>query len=128
MEMEATIRFDREIDPSKHYVSPGGYEMTFNNGKTVQFDFMDSAGSICTDKPTNMLFEAWTLDTGCFPESKFLETFTGSVTEIKEFFVYTGEANEPEIYPVELISLRLLNDNAEEITVDDSLLGNIWDK
>ena len=128
MKMEATVRFDREIDPSKHYISPGGYEMTFSNGKTVQFDFMDYECAICVDNPTNILFETSTLDTGCFPDAKFLETFTGSVTDILEFYVYTGEDNEPEIYPVELLSLRLFNNNDEEIKVDDSLLGNIWDE
>lgn len=128
MRMEATVRFDREIDPGKHYISPGGYEMSFSNGKTVQFDFMEYAGSICVDEPTNMLFECKSLDVDCFPDAKFLTTFAGTITDIKEFYIYTGEDDESDIYPVELISIRLLNDDDEEIKVDDSLLGNIWDE
>jgi hypothetical protein len=70
----------------------------------------------------------WTLDTGCFPDAEFLETFTGSATDIGEFFVYTGEDNEPDIYPVELISLKLYNNDDEEIKISDDLLGTIWDE
>lgn len=128
MRMEVTIKFDRDIKPEKHYISPGGYEMTFSNGKTVQFDFMDYVGSICADDSTRLTCEMCTLDTGCFPDAKFLETFTGSITEIKEFFVYTGEDNEPEINPVELVDLWMWNGDAKEITYDKKLLGRIWDK
>ena len=128
MKMEATIRFDRNIEPAQHYISPGGYEMTFSNGKTVEFDFMDFEGAISVEDPTVMLFEVGYLDTDCFPDAEFLETFTGSITEISEFFVYTGEDNEPEIYPVELIELRMYNNNGDEIEVSEDALGNIWDE
>ena len=35
MHMYGLIKFDRPIVPDKHVISIGGFEMTFDNGKTV---------------------------------------------------------------------------------------------
>lgn len=122
MKLEAIIKFDREIVPDKYYISPGGYEMTFSNGVTTRFDFMDTIGAICEYDNTQALFECSELDVDVFPESEFLKTFNGSVTKIEEVFVYTGEEDDPEINPVEVVEMRLFNDNDEMITFPEKML------
>ena len=126
MEMYALIKFDRPIDKDRHVISPGGYEMTFNNGETVRFDFKGCSGRI--DPADNRVFkcEMSILDIEAFPDSEFLKTFTGSVTAINEFFVYTGEVGDPEINPVELKALFMYNDKFETISVDRNLLANVF--
>jgi hypothetical protein len=128
MEMYALIKFDRPIEKGVHVISPGGYEMSFSNGKTVQFDFMDFDGDIDKEDTTVLRCHMETLDTDAFPDSEFLKTFTGSVTEIKEFFVYTGEPNDSEINPVELKSLFLYNDNNDNISIKRSLFADVFER
>ena len=128
MKMEAMIKFDRIVDYEKHYISPGGFEMTFDNGVTVDFDFKDYEEATPISDPSCVLYEFYGLDVDNFKDSEFLKTYTGSVSEINDFYIYIGEdIDEEEIHPVELLELRLLNDNDEEIVIDKSLLGKIWD-
>lgn len=122
MKLEITIKFDREIVPDKYYISPGSCEMTFNNGITTRFDFMDTVGAICEYDTTQALFECYNLDLESFPESEFLGTFNGSVTKINEVFIYTGDDEDPEINPVEVVEMRLFNDNDEMITFPEKML------
>ena len=128
MKLEVTIKFDREIVPDKYYISPGSCEMTFDNGVTTRFDFMDTIGAICEYDNTQALFECSGLDTESFPESEFLKTFNGSVTKIGEVFIYTGEDDDPEINPVELVEMRLINDNEEVISFPDKMFPMIMNR
>lgn len=124
MRMLASIQFDREIDRNEHYISPGGYEMTFSNGATTAFDFLDYWGTIDNRDKTILNCEMRSLDTESFEESEFLRTFAGSVVQINEFFVYTGEYDEPEIHPVKLVSLDIFNDNGERINVGNAIINS----
>lgn len=125
MKMYAIIQFDRPIDKEKHCISPGGYEMTFSNGVTTQFDFMEFEGSVDEQDDTVLFCTMRRLDTDTFPDADFLRTFEGSVTDIKEFYVWTGTHGDPEIYPTRLIYLMLRNDDDVEITVDEKLLNEV---
>jgi hypothetical protein len=130
--MYAKIKFDREIDTDKHYISPGGYEMTFvnnlgGNPTTVCFDFTTYIGNVDKKEPTILHCEMEDLDVDVFHESLFIEHFLGTISEIKEFYVYTGEDDEPEINPVELLELRLSHGNYV-IPADEKVLGKIWGK
>lgn len=130
--MYAKIKFDREIDEGKHYIVPGGYEMTFVNNLginliTVSFDFVSYIGNIDKKDLTILHCEMEELDDDTFPESLFIEHFLGTISEIKEFYVYTGEDDEPEINPVELLELRLSHGNYT-IPADEKVLGKIWEK
>ena len=119
-------RFRRYYFRGEHVISIGGFEMTFDNGKTVRFDFLDFNGHIESDDPSVLNFELHGLDVDAFPDSEFLKTFAGKVTAIKEFYVYTGEAEDPEINPIKLKALFLYNDHSEQISVDRSLLKNVF--
>ena len=131
MKMYATISFDRDIDEDKHYISPGGYEMTFVdkhglNPKTVSFDFFAYYANVDRKYPNVLHCEMEELDIDTFPEAKFLKHFNGMVSKINEFYIYTGEPDEPEINPVELLEIRLINDDGNYIHFYDGLRGQIW--
>ena len=140
MHMYGLIKFDRPIIGcckrrlrryyfrGEHVISIGGFEMTFDNGKTVRFDFLDFNGHIESDDPSVLNFELHGLDVDAFPDSEFLKTFAGKVTAIKEFYVYTGEAEDPEINPIELKALFLYNDHSEQISIDRSLLKDVFSR
>ena len=128
MHMYGLIKFDRPIIHDKHAISIGGFEMTFDNGKTVRFDFSEFNGHIESDDPSVLNFELIGLDVDAFPDSEFLKTFAGKVTSIKEFYVYTGEAEDHEINPIELKALFLYNCNFERISIDRSLLKDVFSR
>lgn len=132
MKMYAKIKFDREIDVEKHYISLGGYEMTFVddhglNPKTSGFDFFTFTGTIDEEDPTVLHCDMYELDVDTFPRASFLEHFSGNITKINEFYIYTGEDDDPEINPVELLSLRLVNADNNDIYVYDGILGKVFD-
>ena len=65
---------DRLIDPEKHYISPGGYELIFDNDKSIQFDFNDYEGAVRKEGPTILDFIMRNLDEDSIeqiPESQF---------------------------------------------------------
>lgn len=128
MRLCAAIKFDRQINPNhrNHYISPGGYEMKFSNGETVQFDFMDYCGNVDSKDRSILYADVEVLDTDSFPESEWLRHFTGTIDEILEFYIYTGEDHEEEIFPVELLGLTLYNDDDIEIPISETALHSIW--
>lgn len=115
--MFAKIRFDRKIDLNRHYISPGGYEMTAG-GKTYQFDYMDYSGRVLPDRRDVLECEMHNLDTVSFPEAAGFDP--GQLEKINEFFVFTGEEEE-EIHPVELLELSFYT-GKRVITVPVSIL------
>lgn len=100
--MFAKIRFDREIDLNRHCISPGGYEMTAG-GKTYQFDYLDCNGRVFPECRDVLECEMSNLDTFSFPEAAAFDP--KQLEKIDEFFVFTGEDDEEEIHPVELLEL-----------------------
>lgn len=104
MRMYTTFTMDRPIDKDKHYISPGGYEFRFGE-ESVQFDFFDSCGGIDPKDQKKVNFELRNLDIDEFPESEKLlsRQFLKTLTEIEEFYVYTGEEGD------ELINLEKVN-------------------
>lgn len=101
MRMYAVVEFDREIT-ERHYLSPGGYEM-ISNGELFHFDFMDYAGSVDKSDRRCVVMEM----KGFFNLSESKKSFNPrKITEIKEFFVYTGDSENMEIHPVKIRSLE----------------------
>ncbi len=100
--MYLKLQMDRDIDPDKHYISPGGYSC---NGKP--FDFNKSEGNRVKDHPDQVEF--WLND---FDESLGDDDEDVFITPkdinagFDEFYVYTGEAGEPEIVPLKLLELE----------------------
>ena len=123
MRMYISLLMDRPIDKEKHYISPGGYEFNFN-GKNIPFDFCMSSGTICKN-PRMIEFELRELDLTTFPESEKLlnKSCLKNVRKIEEFYIYTGEHNEPEIN-LERINYIHFDLDGEFFAVSDRVLGD----
>lgn len=92
--MSADIKFNREIT-GNDYVSPGGYEMGTKE-KLIQFDFCDYEGSI--DKKDAKILHSLQKN----PDYESFENLNQltkndleNITDIHDFYVYTGEPDEP---------------------------------
>ena len=111
MTMYATLQMDREIDPNRHYIGIGGFEFCFRNGVNIGFDFNSSIANV-QKNPTTIKFECDDLDCDSFPEAALLGMLLSDseVDRIEEFYVYTGEREEPEINPEKILSLSFCVD------------------
>lgn len=122
--MCAKIKMNRAIDPNKDFISPGGYEMVMD-GKTVTFDFEDYTGGRSADDASILEVEVKNPMYGVYPEmEQITEQMLENVSEIKEFFVYTGEPGETDLRPVSLKSVcfMLPDDNYKQIIVSPDVL------
>lgn len=115
----ADVKMNRAVDKTKDYISPGGYEMVMN-GKSVQFDFEESATNVDEDDPTIIHIMHKNPD---YDEYEELNDITAedlrNVTAIPEFFVYTGEPGESDLCPVRLIACAFVlpYDDWEQINI-----------
>ena len=119
--MDAQIKFDRPIDPKQHVITPGGYEF---NG--IQFDFDTHWGTVTND-PTVMEFEFADYDSLESARALSPEDLEG---DCSEFFIYTGEHNDPEINAKEVLAIRFFfreEETSHEVVIegDERLLKSI---
>lgn len=112
MRLLATVRFNRPVtDQDK--VSPGSYEVVFEGAdgeKGYQFDFQDFYGYKSLKNPAEVQMVCENLDEQSFRNLTGVGIGDlGSIKEIREFFVWTGEANDPgsDLAPAELLGLSL---------------------
>ena len=92
MGMSFVLVMDREID--NHYICPGGYELA--NGK--RFDFLESVGKVLSQDWHKVKFEVSVFDTDYAEENGIAEITEDDLKQnFNEFFVYTGEHDDPEI-------------------------------
>jgi hypothetical protein len=116
-----SILFDRDIDKDRHYISPGGYEMVFG-GKSVQFDFCEYSGYVDENNRRLLHCEVRDPDYDAFPGLKHLTSDDlKNLTEVKEFYVYTGENGDPEIKPVKVTSLGFRNFGEPDDELDEDI-------
>ena len=122
MTMYATLQMDREIDPNRHYIGIGGFEFCFRNGVNIGFDFNSSIANV-QKNPTTIKFECDDLDCDSFPEAALLGMLLSDseVDRIEEFYVYTGEREEPEINPEKILSLSFCVDE-RMVDIPDSII------
>ena len=122
MTMYATLQMDREIDPNRHYIGIGGFEFCFRNGVNIGFDFNSSIANV-QKNPTTIKFECDDLDCDSFPEAALLGMMLSDseVKRIEEFYVYTGEREEPEINPEKILSLSFCVDE-RMVDIPDSII------
>lgn len=86
--MGFTITCDRPVDPKKHYISPGGYEL---NGK--KFDFCDLIGNRVDGSPNKVHFEVENFDETYYEENQHKWITKTDLTRgtFTDFYIYTGE-------------------------------------
>lgn len=121
--MNATLKFDREIDKNKHYISIGGFELS-SNGETICFDFIYSYGYVNKEDSRIILFNLEVLDEDVFEKcgDKLTKDFCRNVDHIEEFIIFTGEYDEPEILPVELLNVEFIFDDEERISIKEDVI------
>ena len=120
------LQMDREIDKDKHrIISPGGY--TFKSSKSeksLQFDFLDYAGYIDSNDKTKILFETELLDEQSFPGiiDKLNKSFCEDINEITDFYIYTGDDEDPELNLSKIIDISLLFTDGTKIDIKPEVI------
>lgn len=124
--MILVLQMDREIDKDKHYISPGGYEFKSSKSEEpLQFDyFFDYAGYIDSNDKTKILFETEALDGQSFPGiiDKLNKSFCEDINEITEFYIYTGEDEDPELNLSKIIDISLLFTDGTKIDIKPEVI------
>lgn len=126
------LQMDREIDKDKHrIISPGGY--TFKSSKSeksLQFDFFDYAGYIDSNDKTKILFETELLDEQSFPGiiDKLNKSFCEDINEITDFYIYTGDDEDPELNLSKIIDISLLFTDGTKIDIKPEVIDKFNDK
>ena len=119
--MTMKVKMDRPYENEKHYVSPGGYEI---DGK--QFDFTSTYGFV-QKEPDLLEIEVADPDLDSFPEAVTKEEVVRANLSgrFDEFYMYTGEANEPEINTVCVKELAFHFSDGSSIAATDQLLETV---
>ena len=116
--MQATVKMNRAVDKENDYISPGGYEFVMN-GKNVQFDFEESQTMIDKEDPSIIHIMHKNPDYNSFEDLlSLLKNDLENVTEIPEFFVYTGEPGETDLMPVSLLDCSFVLPYADFEQID----------
>lgn len=121
--MYADVKMNRAVDPHKDYISPGGYCMKMGD-KFIPFDFEESATSIDKNNPEIIHIEQKNPDYDSYPPLKEVtKEMIERITEIQEFFVYTGEPGETDLKAVELLgcTFMLPYENWKEICLSEDV-------
>lgn len=91
------ITMDREIQP-EHYIVPGEFELAFDDGRAIRFDFRNSCRRVSDDK-RSAIVNVYGLDTLAFPDAELLPEYLAnhSITAINEIYIYCGEPYDKPI-------------------------------
>lgn len=108
MRAHIQIKMDRVVDLSKHYISPGGYEV-IAGGKHYSFDFNESTGYVLDSEPTIVNFDLRDEDRISFPDIDELRNKIHLIMEFPECYIYTGEENDPIINCLKVISFSIID-------------------
>ena len=97
--MSFDVKFDRNINRTRHHISPGGYELNHK-----RFDFHNFEGFITDDTMECLVTE--------YDDSYSPQDITANDLEglFQEFFIFTGELNDFEINPKEISNISFLID------------------
>lgn len=122
MEMYCVLEMDRPITED-HYIVPGGFIFSFNN-QNVEFDFSESFRHNDETINSHVAFVLKDLDTLAFPKSEAMlsSSFLKSIDKIEDFFVYTGEEDEPEINLNRIVDINFVLDG-EVIRIPQDILN-----
>lgn len=105
-ELGATVKMNRKItEEDIELISPGSISIILNNYNLVDIDFEDWSVGVSEDDDYVLEIEGRRLDSRNFPEAALLdiEDFA-RLKGICDFFIFTGEADETNLAPVELLS------------------------
>lgn len=128
--MIAEIKFNREIDPDKDFVSPGGYHF-LAKGKKIDFDFMNCAGYVNKKDRSVLHIEGACPDVDSFDCIKSItaDDFR-NIDNIDDFYVHIcgDDLMVKSILSIELEFYHETSDEYEVIKVSDSVLDKYNNK
>lgn len=117
------LKMDRPIvieGEKTYYISPGEYCVG-----GISFDFCDITWNRLEDDKRVICVEAKHLDIDSLPESEKLTLNFLRNHKFNEFFVFTGDTDDLEINPVEVVSLTVEDDKGNLLIADNLMLKNI---
>lgn len=122
--MEFLVEMDRTVEKGQYYISPGGFEC---GGK--QFDFFQHEG-YTQDNPRQILFIMKGFDDSLGKEEHVIVTPEDVKLGFTEFYIHTGEYDDPEINVKEVKKATFFfrdKETGEETALDasDKLLESI---
>lgn len=118
--MFAEVKFNRNIDLSRDYISLGGFEMVMS-GHCIHFDFEDYSANIDRIDSCKLNAEFASPDDKCFEDLHMVtEDMLKNITEIPEFFIYLERKDDDNyLKPVSLEKLYFEVDKGNEfINID----------
>ncbi len=99
MKLSYELLMDRPFTDG-HYLSPGGYAVIMEDDSVIQFDFDEYSGEIDKQNRKLVYIEHRFLDVDTFPAA--VKLAPEKIKAFSEVYIYTGEADDPEINPVEI--------------------------
>lgn len=117
MNAELKLKMDRAVEQNKHYISPGGYEVTMNDGSKISFDFLTSQLQIDDIDPSIATIILSGLDTAEFPDAVKLYEHCDDIKKLSECFIYTGEPTDPEINVAQILNF-MISDGNEDYNIE----------
>ena len=103
-------------------ISPGSYELTFNDGTVINFDFLDAYGTVRNEDHTVVDYELENLDYDSFENAIILPEYLmlHKVLSISEVFVYIGDKRENfDMESVEYLYFEITNNETGLTTTVD---------
>lgn len=98
IKMYLSLRFGKSVPDIS--ISPGSYEVIFDDNTTIRFDFLDTIGNIDKNNSRVVDFELIELDYDTFPNAINLpaKLLKSKIKSISEVFVYVYVSNDDEDY------------------------------
>lgn len=118
--IEHTIRMNRPVTEND-LISPGGYEILFDTGESIQFDFMDTYQFHDNDMVTHQCEH---LDVESFPESEKLAALLQEhkVVKLVEFYVDV-EGCASEIRPLSISNFYFEFDDGTSLSLNKDIIN-----
>ncbi|MDO4648212.1 MAG: hypothetical protein Q4B26_06130 [Eubacteriales bacterium] len=127
MKLYTNIEFLERVDPKKHYVSPGGYEVKTKDGNVIWFDFFQYSGEIDRDNPKIVHCCQSELDTETARDADDLDAVlkNGEIERIEDWYVYTGEPDDELLHPVRLQSASFELEDGTSVSLPGAILEQV---
>lgn len=137
--MYLTVKMDRPVNFGQHYISPGSYELKFDNNQIVKFDFNESEGYKHDNDPrivdyvlksVELLNEEKTGPRKSIDENEFATLLlTRKIVCIEDVYIYTGEDDDLEINFESLESIGFsVYDSVQDKYMDIHIPKNLIDQ
>lgn len=114
MKANITLQTDNTVSPDEHFISLGGFEVSFSDGSTQQFDFCESYSEIDEDNPSRVVFELCEEDLDSFPGMKTICTRASEIKSFADFFIYIEDSAANPLNPVKVLSFELVDEHYDK--------------